>query len=102
MSQCDTATTTSGCPVAASPPSAEFGPGAGFTGVGGGDWTLCPAADGGLLTVVAGIGDVTASVTSSAHDFVRWGTKRCDWRTCCTLAGDEAYATQVLDTLNII
>ena len=73
-----------------------------FTGAGGGEWTLQPAADGGMLTVSEGIREVAASVTSTAHDFVRWGTKRCDWRECCTLSGDQTYAAQVLDTLNII
>ena len=73
-----------------------------LTGVGGGEWTLLPATNGGSLTVVDDIGEVAASVTSSAHDFVRWGTKRCNWRECGTLTGDEPYATLVLDTLNII
>ena len=73
-----------------------------FTGPGGGEWTLFPVADSGLLTVEEGIGDVAATVESSAHDFVRWGTKRCDWRDCCTLSGDESYAAEVLDTLNIV
>lgn len=74
-----------------------------LTGPGGGGWTLRPAVDGGLLDVHEGVdADVVATVTSSAHEFVRWGTKRCDWRECATVTGDEAYAATVLDTLNIV
>lgn len=74
-----------------------------LTGPGGGDWTLRPAEGDGPLTITDGIGDdVAATVTSSAHDFVRWGTQRCDWRECSTVTGDETYAALVLDTLNIV
>jgi uncharacterized protein (TIGR03083 family) len=74
-----------------------------LTGPGGGEWTIQPAADGGAITVTDGIaGDAAATITSSAHDFVSWGTKRCDWRGCSTLEGDEDYASHVLDTLNIV
>ena len=73
-----------------------------FTGPGGGEWTLHPVGDSGMLTVTEGIDGAAATVTSSAHDFVRWGTKRCDWRSCSTVEGDEAYAASVLDALNIV
>ncbi len=74
-----------------------------LTGSGGGEWTLRPGTDGTPMTVVEGVdADAAATVTSSAHDFVRWGTKRCDWRECATLSGDEAYGASVLDALNII
>ena len=43
-----------------------------------------------------------ATITSSAHDFVSWGTKRSDWRATCQVSGDEAAATPFLDTVNII
>lgn len=74
-----------------------------LTGPGGGTWTLRPGAGGAPMTVVAGLdADAAATVTSSAHDFVRWGTKRCDWRECASVRGDEAYGAAVLDALNII
>ena len=74
-----------------------------LTGPGGGDWTVSPAGADGLITITDGIGAGTAAtVESSAHDFVSWGTKRCDWRSCCTVTGDEAYAAAVLDVLNIV
>jgi uncharacterized protein (TIGR03083 family) len=74
-----------------------------LTGSGGGAWTLRPGVDGAPMTVVEGLdADAAATVTSSAHDFVRWGTKRCDWRECSTLTGDEPYGAAVLDVLNII
>lgn len=73
-----------------------------LTGAGGGEWTVLPVGGDGLISIGEGIGDVAATVTSSAHDFVVWGTKRSDWRACCTLDGDEAYGAAVLDTLNIV
>lgn len=74
-----------------------------LTGPGGGSWTLTPAGDDGFIGCVEGAdGDVAATVTSSAHDYVSWGTKRADWRDSCTVSGDEAYAASVLDVINII
>ena len=73
-----------------------------LTGAGGGLWTLHPAGADGLIAITEGLGDVAATVSSSAHDFVRWGTKRCDWRECCTVDGDAAYAASMLDALNIV
>ena len=73
-----------------------------LTGTGGGEWTVQPAGADGLVSVTPGISGAAATVTSSAHDFVRWGTKRCNWRDCCTVEGDAAYAAGVLDVLNIV
>jgi hypothetical protein len=44
----------------------------------------------------------SAVVTSSAHDFIAWGTKRRPWRGCCTVAGESSRAERFLDALNII
>ena len=79
-----------------------------LTGPGGGTWTVRPAGDDGLVTIVEGATDATATgpaaatVTSSAHDFVSWGTRRSDWRDACALDGDTAYAAAVLDAIDII
>ena len=73
-----------------------------LTGAGGGEWTIQPAGADGLIGITDGIASAAATVSSSAHDFVRWGTKRCDWRECCSVDGDSAYAAAVLDTLNIV
>ena len=79
-----------------------------LTGPGGGSWVLLPAGDDALIEVreelvgATETADVAATVTSSAHDFVSWGTKRADWRSSCTIEGDAAYATAFLDTINII
>jgi uncharacterized protein (TIGR03083 family) len=74
-----------------------------LTGPGGGEWTVRSTGGGEpALTIERGIATVAATVESSAHDFVRWGTQRCDWRDCCTVTGDETYAAVVLDTLNIV
>lgn len=74
-----------------------------LTGNGGGTWTIQPAGNDRMITIAprANLGS-TATVASSAHDFVSWGTKRSDWRSSCTIDGNESYATKVLDTLNII
>lgn len=74
-----------------------------LTGPGGGTWTIQPAGDDGLIVVDprANLG-ATATVASTAHDFVSWGTKRSDWRTTCNIDGDENYATTILDIINII
>jgi len=72
-----------------------------LTGPGGGEWTM--RTDGSSIVVADGIaGDTVATVESSAHDFVGWGTQRCDWRECCSVVGDATYAATVLDALNIV
>ncbi len=73
-----------------------------LTGVGGGSWLLTPATEGGMIGVVEHGGEGAATVTSSAHDFVSWGTKRSNWRDSCQLDGDLAAAESFLDTVNII
>jgi uncharacterized protein (TIGR03083 family) len=74
-----------------------------LTGPGGGTWTVTPGTEDGLFSVdETSAGDVAATVTSSAHDFVSWGTKRSDWRAACTIEGDQNYAEQVLEVINII
>ncbi|MEE2768945.1 MAG: maleylpyruvate isomerase N-terminal domain-containing protein [Actinomycetota bacterium] len=73
-----------------------------LTGPGGGTWVLQPAGDEGLVSVREGGGDIATGVTSSAHDFVAWGTKRSDWRASCSVEGDADYAAEVLDAIDII
>jgi uncharacterized protein (TIGR03083 family) len=71
-----------------------------LTGAGGGDWTLRP---GEPLVVDEGHGsDAAAVVTSSAVDFVLWGTTRTRWRDAVSLDGDTAYAERVLDEIDIV
>ena len=87
------------------PPKVSRPLGLRLTGAGGGEWTIRPRREGEepTIEIVDGIGDdVAATVESSAHDFVRWGTQRCDWRDCCVVSGDQVYAADVLDTLNIV
>jgi uncharacterized protein (TIGR03083 family) len=71
-----------------------------LTGPGGGRWTLQPGSDS--LVVVEGEQDAAAVVTSSAVDFVLWGTTRVPWRQCVSLDGDTRYAERVLDEINIV
>ena len=71
-----------------------------LTGTGGGSWRIARAGDAIVVTVDDTPADVT--VTSSAHDFVLWGTKRTAWRDACTVEGDAAVAETFLDALNIV
>lgn len=72
-----------------------------LTGPGGGAWDI--ARDGDAIVVGESAGDaVDATVTSTAHDFVLWGTTRAPWRDHCTVTGDETVAATFLDALNII
>ncbi|MDH3706754.1 MAG: maleylpyruvate isomerase N-terminal domain-containing protein [Acidimicrobiia bacterium] len=71
-----------------------------LTGPGASRWVIAPADEG--VTVTASDGDAVATVTSSAWDFISWGTQRSDWREACTVAGDEALAAATLDAINVI
>jgi uncharacterized protein (TIGR03083 family) len=73
-------------------------------GPGGGTWTIQPPADDQtLVRVVDGdTGDGAASVVSTDHDFVIWGTQRRPWRDYVDVSGDVDYAARVLDGVNII
>jgi hypothetical protein len=73
-------------------------------GPGGGEWVLHPATGDALINVTEGpaSGTVAATVRSTAHDFISWGTKRSDWRATATVDGDASYAATVLDVVNVI
>jgi uncharacterized protein (TIGR03083 family) len=75
-----------------------------LTGPGGGRWTLRPGDDSPVLVTEDGENgeDVAAVATSSAVDFVLWGTTRLPWRECVTLTGASDYAERVLDHINIV
>lgn len=70
-----------------------------LTGPGGGEWTLVPGAP---LTVERGLHDSAATATSSASDFVTWGTGRTSWRDRTTVAGDEVYAACILEAVDVV
>jgi hypothetical protein len=74
-----------------------------LTGPGGGEWTITPAPDDGLVGVAEGIAAETAAVvTSPGSEFVIWATQRRPWRERdVKIEGDEAYAASVLDALNL-
>jgi hypothetical protein len=72
-------------------------------GPGGGTWTIAPGGIEGRVVVSEGAAaDVAATITSSDHDFVIWGTRRASWRDLVKIEGDEAYAARVLDAIKII
>ncbi len=70
---------------------------------GGGRWTIRPLTAGpGVEVVRDGEGQVAASVRSTAHDFVIWGTQRRDWREDVEIDGDRELAAAVLDRINVV
>ncbi len=71
-----------------------------LTGAGGGTWRIARAGD--AIEVTADDSAADATVTSSAHDFVLWGTKRTSWRDACTIDGDAGVAETFFDALNIV
>lgn len=75
-----------------------------LTGAGGGSWLLEPPAGDRFIRVTEGAetSAALATIRSSAHDFVSWGTKRNDWRPRCEITGDRTAAEAFLDTVNII
>ena len=74
-----------------------------LTGPGGGRWTLEPGEPNLNVTEdSSNETNVAATVSSSAVDFVLWGTTRSPWRDAVELGGDTAYAEQVLDEVNIV
>jgi uncharacterized protein (TIGR03083 family) len=75
-----------------------------LTGPGGGSWTITPAdesTEGRVRVSEDASGDAAATITSSAHDFVLWGTRRRPWHDYTAISGDEAYAATFLDALSI-
>jgi hypothetical protein len=72
-------------------------------GTGGGTWTIGPGGEDGRVLVSDGAAkDAAATVTSSTHDFVIWGTQRRPWSTQTKITGDADYAGRVLDGIKII
>ena len=71
-----------------------------LTGPGGGEWTLVPGEP--ALTVVPGLQQPAATASSTAVDFVLWGTTRTPWREVVRVDGDEGYAERVLDEVDIV
>jgi hypothetical protein len=69
-------------------------------GPGGGEFTVTPGDP--LPIVHEGIRLPAAVISSSAADFVPWGTKRSDWRESVLIEGDRDYGASILDALNII
>jgi hypothetical protein len=61
-------------------------------------WAVAPGTDG--WTARERAVDGLATVTTTAHDFVSWGTKRADWRAMGVVADGAVAAT--LDACNVI
>jgi hypothetical protein len=71
-----------------------------FDGPAAGSYALTPRADG--WSVSDGLVDDAPIVRTSAHDFVSWGTKRADWRECCSGDVDNPDVAALLDAFNVI
>jgi uncharacterized protein (TIGR03083 family) len=72
-------------------------------GPGGGTRTIAPGGDDGRVNITeGGAPDAAATVQSTDHDFVIWGTKRRPYAGLTKITGDDAYASAVLDTVKII
>ncbi|MEV5786519.1 maleylpyruvate isomerase family mycothiol-dependent enzyme [Streptomyces sp. NPDC052287] len=73
-----------------------------LTGPGATTVTVLPAArQDGPLTVRPGAIGATR-ISSTASDFIAWGTTRTPWRDHCRITGDTFAATPFLDCLDII
>jgi hypothetical protein len=68
-----------------------------LSGPGGGDYILSSAGVAPGRDPAA-----VATVTSTAADFVVWGTQRRPWASYVAIEGDERAAAAVLDVINII
>jgi uncharacterized protein (TIGR03083 family) len=68
-------------------------------GPGGGAWAVRPGAE--LWTVEPGTDPGLPTARSTPHEFVSWGTRRCDWRASGVQLDDEV-AAPTLDAINII
>jgi uncharacterized protein (TIGR03083 family) len=72
-----------------------------FTGPGAASFVLRPGSP--YISIEPGTEPGATTVTSGAHEFVSWGTKRRNWRSMgVTVDGNEAYAATVLDAINVI
>jgi uncharacterized protein (TIGR03083 family) len=72
-------------------------------GPGGGSWTIAPGGEEGRVAISESTSpDAAATVRSTDHDFVIWGTRRAPWRDLVKIEGDDAYAARILDAIKII
>ena len=72
-------------------------------GPGGVTCTVHPHGAQGQVDIVPGADSgAAATVSSTDHDFVVWGTKRRPWDGFVKVDGDDAYAARVLNAMNII
>lgn len=63
-------------------------------------FVIAPEADGVVVTETATLPGNVA--TSSATDFLRWGTTRSAWRSAVTISGDHTTVASVLDAIDIV
>jgi len=74
-----------------------------LTGPGGGEWVLHNSEENELIQIDNYLEqEVSASITSTSHDFVSWATHRSSWKDSCALDGDMEYVSSLIGSINII
>ena len=74
-----------------------------LTGPGGGEWVLHNSNKSELVQIDDYLEqEVSASITSTSHDFVSWATHRSSWEDHCTFEGDMEYISSLIGSINII
>ena len=74
-----------------------------LTGPGGGEWILHNSEENELIQIDNYLEqEVSASITSTSHDFVSWATHRSSWEDCCVIDGDLEYVSSLIGSINII
>ena len=74
-----------------------------LTGPGGGEWILQNSEENELIQIDNYLEqDVSASITSTSHNFVSWATHRSSWKDHCALEGDTEYLLSLIGSINII
>ncbi|MBH01494.1 MAG: hypothetical protein CL469_02385 [Acidimicrobiaceae bacterium] len=74
-----------------------------LTGPGGGKWVLHNSGENELIQIDNySEQEVSASITSTSHDFVSWATHRSSWEDYCSLDGDLEYVSSLIGSINII
>lgn len=74
-----------------------------LAGPAGGEWTIEPSESEHACEVTSGTQSYGAArIESTVEDFVRWSTKRADWRDYATVSGDHELAEPILDAINLI
>jgi uncharacterized protein (TIGR03083 family) len=74
-----------------------------LAGPGGGAWTIAPGGPEGRVAVTdAASPDAVATIHSTTHDFVIWGTQRRPWEGLVRIDGDQSAGAAFCEVVNVI